>query len=62
MDRDTLINLLMQEPPGTDILLVDPDDQAMAYDFTYVSRVQGTTEVPVKLALLTPDFDIHHEY
>jgi hypothetical protein len=47
-----LIELLLLEDPRADVQLVDPTNQELSYDFDYYSRVNGTSEIPVKLILL----------
>jgi hypothetical protein len=54
MDAHKLAKLLLAEPNGTDVQIVDQYDQAYSHGFTYCSRVTGVTQLPVKLVMLIP--------
>lgn len=55
MDAHKLAALLLQEPKGTKVLLTDHGAQEISWDFIYCSRVQGTTQLPVKQVRLLPN-------
>lgn len=52
-----LINLLGQEDPNAHVNLVDQRRQELSHDFSYISRIQGVSEIPVRLVLLMVKYD-----
>jgi hypothetical protein len=49
-----LINLLGEEDPDSEVLLVSWKDQSLWGDFSYNSQAQGVSQIPVNRVLLVP--------